>query len=52
MAAAARGRGALLSAQACDQGLNYRRDQEDEHKVDGGAAGGIIFFQIRHGSFR
>jgi len=41
---------ALLSAQACDQGFNDRRDQEDEYEVGGGAAGGIIFFQFRHGS--
>ena len=52
MAAAARGRGPLLSAQARDQGLNYRRDQEDEYKVGGDAAGGIILFRFGHGSFR
>jgi len=40
----------MLSTQACDQGLDNCRDEEDEYEVRGGAAGGIILFRFRHGS--
>src|ERR1700752_3350349 len=40
----------LLSAEAGQQGLDDRRDEEDKNKVCCDAAGRIIFFDFGHGS--